>query len=154
MNHGVKIVRLQSGEDILAGYQDDPDSDLVMLDNPMHLIFKRTTQGTVMMLLPWLPIELIKSNIATIYTADILTTIEPKETLVEYYGNLVQHENLKLIKENALSLNLREALDEMEDDGSDTDNVDVMEYEEHDDDDLSEEDMQTIMEMKKTGRLH
>lgn len=152
MNHGVKIVRLQSGEDILAGYVDDQESDLVMLDNPMHLIFKRTTQGTVMMLLPWLPIELIKSNIATIYTADILTTIEPKETLVEYYENLVHHENLKMIKENPLSLNLREALDELEDDG--VDNVDVMEYEEHDDDELTEEDMQTIMDMKKTGRLH
>ena len=152
MNHGVKIVRLQSGEDILAGYVDDQESDLVMLDNPMHLIFKRTTQGTVMMLLPWLPIELIKSNIATIYTADILTTIEPKETLVEYYENLVHHENLKMIKENPLSLNLREALDDLED--SDVDNIDVMEYEEHDDDELTEEDMQTIMDMKKTGRLH
>lgn len=154
MNHGVKIVRLQTGEDILAGFTDDPESDLVMLDNPMHLIFKRTTQGTVMMLLPWLPIELIKSNIATIYTADILTTIEPKETLVEYYDNLVQHENLKMIKENPLSLNLREALDDMEDDVDSVDNVDVMEYEEHDDDELSEEDMKTIMDMKKTGRLH
>ena len=152
MNHGVKIVRLQSGEDILAGYVDDQESDLVMLDNPMHLIFKRTTQGTVMMLLPWLPIELIKSNIATIYTTDILTTIEPKETLVEYYENLVQHENLKMIKDNPLSLNLREALDDLED--SDVDNIDVMEYEEHDDDELTEEDMQTIMDMKKTGRLH
>ncbi len=152
MNHGVKIVRLQSGEDILAGYVDDQESDLVMLDNPMHLIFKRTTQGTVMMLLPWLPIELIKSNIATIYTADILTTIEPKETLVEYYENLVHHENLKMIKDNPLSLNLREALDDLED--SDVDNIDVMEYEEHDDDELTEEDMQTIMDMKKTGRLH
>lgn len=153
MNHGVKIVRLQSGEDILAGYQDDPESDLVMLDNPMHLIFKRTTQGTVMMLLPWLPIELIKSNIATIYTADILTTIEPKETLVEYYDNLVQHENLKMFRDNALSLNLREAIDEMEDtDDEQVDNVDVMEYEEHDE--LSEEDMKEIMDMKKAGRLH
>ena len=58
----VKIVRLQSGEDIIAGYVEDYETELITLDNPMHLIFKRTTRGTVMMLLPWLPIEIIKNN--------------------------------------------------------------------------------------------
>ena len=80
---GVKIVRLQSGEDIIAGLIQDDESEMIMLDNPMHLIFKRTSQGTVMMMLPWLPIELIKDNIATIYSSDVLTIVDPKDALVE-----------------------------------------------------------------------
>jgi hypothetical protein len=50
---GVRIVRLQSGEDIIAGYSGNTNTNIVVLDNPMHLIFKRTSQGTVMMMLPW-----------------------------------------------------------------------------------------------------
>jgi hypothetical protein len=76
---GVRIVRLQSGEDIIAGYSGNTNTNVVVLDNPMHLIFKRTSQGTVMMMLPWLPIELIKDNIATVLSGDILTIVEPKD---------------------------------------------------------------------------
>ena len=79
---GVKIVRLQSGEDIIASIIEDDESEMVMLNNPMHLIFKRTSQGTMMVMLPWLPIELIKDNTATIYTSDVLTIFEPKDALV------------------------------------------------------------------------
>ena len=78
---GVRIVRLQSGEDIIAGNTGNTNTNIVVLDNPMHLIFKRTSQGTVMMMLPWLPIELIKDNIATVLSGDILTIVEPKQDL-------------------------------------------------------------------------
>ena len=91
-NQGVKIVRLQSGEDIIAGLIQEDESELILLDNPMHLIFKRTSQGTMMVMLPWLPVELIKDNIATIYSSDILTIVDPKDALIEYYGNLINHE--------------------------------------------------------------
>ena len=85
LSEGIKIIRLHSGEDIIAGYSGNTDTNIIILDNPMHLIFKRTTQGTVMMMLPWLPVELIKDNIAQIESDDILTVIDPKEDLKEYY---------------------------------------------------------------------
>ena len=67
-NTNIKIVRLQSGEDIVADFIEDDENDVVMLNNPMHIIFKRMPTGqTVMMMMPWLPIELIKSNSALIY---------------------------------------------------------------------------------------
>jgi hypothetical protein len=144
----IKIVRLQSGEDIIAGYLQDNESELVMLDNPMHLIFKRTPRGTVMMMMPWLPIELIKDNIATIYTTDILTVVEPKEMLVEYYGNLINHEQLKAIQDNTLHENLQERIDDM----NDIDELDVDEYDEPEE--LTKEDMEQIMSLKRRGRLH
>ena len=138
---GVRIVRLQSGEDIIAGYSGNTNTNVVVLDNPMHLIFKRTSQGTVMMMLPWLPIELIKDNIATVLSGDILTIVEPKDDLKEYYHNVINTTQMKMLKDNTLSQNLREASDD--------------EYDDEDPDgDLTKEDVVEIINRKKTNRLH
>ena len=141
---GVRIVRLQSGEDIIAGYSGNTNTNVVVLDNPMHLIFKRTSQGTVMMMLPWLPIELIKDNIATVLSGDILTIVEPKDDLKEYYHNVINTTQMKMLKDNTLSQNLREASDEEDDD----------EYDEDPEGELTKEDVVEIINRKKTNRLH
>jgi hypothetical protein len=89
-NTNIKIVRLQSGEDVMADCIEDTEQGTVLLENPMHIIFKRVSTGqTVMMMMPWLPIELIKENSAIIYDSDILTIIDPKEDLINYYGQIV-----------------------------------------------------------------
>jgi hypothetical protein len=96
-NNTIKIVRLQSGEDIMADIIQDEENDTIFLDNPMHIIFKRIPTGqTVMMMAPWLPIELIKENSAIVYSSDILTIIEPKDDLVRYYGNVVNEAQLRM----------------------------------------------------------
>jgi len=140
---GVRIVRLQSGEDIIAGYSGNTNTNVVVLDNPMHLIFKRTSQGTVMMMLPWLPIELIKDNIATVLSGDILTIVEPKDDLKEYYHNVINTTQMKMLKDNTLSQNLREASDEEE-----------YNDEEDPEGELTREDVAEIVNRKKTNRLH
>lgn len=90
MDNNVKIVRMQSGEDIIATVTEHDSEDAVTLGNPMVVIFKRLPTGrAVMMMAPWLPIELVKYNVATIYTADILTIIEPKESMIQYYDTAV-----------------------------------------------------------------
>ena len=142
---GIRIVRLQSGEDIIAGYSGNTDSKIVILDNPMHLIFKRTPQGTVMMMLPWLPIELIKDNIATIESGDILTVIDPKEDLKEYYSNVINNSQMKMLKDDSIVKNLKEAADEVEEDYDD---------EEDPEGSLTKEDLMEIINRKKTNRLH
>jgi acyl-CoA synthetase (AMP-forming)/AMP-acid ligase II len=143
---GVKIVRLQSGEDIIAGLIQDSESEMIMLDNPMHLIFKRTSQGTMMVMLPWLPIELIKDNTATIYTSDVLTIFEPKDALVEYYGNMINTEQLKQMRDNTMVENLKEALSDSEDenDGEEEDNEET----------LTKEEAMEIIHRRKSNRLH
>jgi len=99
----IKIVRLQSGEDIIADCTAIEDSDTVLLNRPMHIIFKRVSTGrSVMMMMPWLPIELIKENSAIIYEADILTVIDPKDDLVEYYSNAVCDDNVKFATESSI----------------------------------------------------
>ena len=144
---GVKIVRLQSGEDIIASIIEDDESEMVMLNNPMHLIFKRTSQGTVMMMLPWLPIELIKDNMATIYSSDILTMIDPKDALVEYYGNMINTEQLKNMRDDTLVNNLKEA---MNDNGDDNE----LDIEEENEETLTREEAMEIVHRKRSNRLH
>ena len=144
---GVKIVRLQSGEDIIASIIEDDESEMIMLDNPMHLIFKRTSQGTMMVMLPWLPIELIKDNIATIYSSDILTMIDPKDALVEYYGNMINTEQLKNMRDDTLVNNLKEAMNDNEDD-------DELDIEEENEETLTREEAMEIVHRKRSNRLH
>lgn len=98
----VKIVRLQTGEDIVADCLDDENH--LILDNPMHLIFKRgPAGGKVMVLLPWLPVEIIDSNIASVPYKDILMYMQPKKELINYYFETVDVINQQL--NNSLSLN-------------------------------------------------
>ena len=142
---GVRIVRLQSGEDIIAGYSGNTNTNIVILDNPMHLVFKRTSQGTMMMLLPWLPVELIKDNIATLLSDDILTIVEPKEDLKEYYHNVINHTQMKMLKDDSIVKNLKDSIDEQDD-----------EYEDDEDPEgeLTKEDMIEIIKLKKRNRLN
>ena len=142
---GVKIVRLQSGEDIIAGLIQDNESEMIMLDNPMHLIFKRTSQGTMMVMLPWLPIELIKDNIATIYSSDVLTIVDPKDALVEYYGNMINTQQLKDMRDNTMVENLKEALDDSEEDDFN---------EEENEETLTKAEAMEIIHRKRSNRLH
>ena len=141
---GIKIIRLHSGEDIIAGYSGNTDTNIIILDNPMHLIFKRTTQGTVMMMLPWLPVELIKDNIAQIESDDILTVIDPKEDLKEYYHNVINHTQMRMLKDDSIVKNLKEASDEEEEEEDDTDPEGG----------LTKQELMEIIHRKRSNRLH
>ena len=129
----IKIIRLQSGEDIIANYSIDEESGVVDVIRPMVLFFKRLSNGkSVMMMGPWLPIELIQGNSAKLYTQDILTVISPKESLITYYNN-VSDETEKTMKEHGhdIEMSLTSANidddDEDEDDGEEEDDWDMEE---------------------------
>jgi hypothetical protein len=145
ITQGVKIVRLQSGEDIIASIIEDNESEMIMLDNPMHLIFKRTAQGTMMVMLPWLPIELIKDNMATIYSSDVLTIVDPKDALVEYYGNMINTQQLKDMRDNTMVENLKEALDDSDEDDF---------TEEENEETLTKAEAMEMIQRKRSNRLH
>lgn len=133
-NTNIKIVRLQSGEDIIANYFVDDENGTIMLDNPMHIIFKRNNNGqTVMMMMPWLPVEIIKQNHAIIDMADILTIIDPKENLITHYGNTVIE-----IMERMSTKEMEEELDDGDDD----------------EEELNLENLMEIMHQKRKSNLH
>jgi hypothetical protein len=134
----IKIVRLQSGEDIIADCTAIEDSDTVLLNRPMHIVFKRVSTGrSVMMMMPWLPIELIKENSAIIYEADILTVIDPKDDLVEYYSNAVCDEDVK----HATESSIRPQLFDNDDDGPT-------------DAELDEEELIELLKERRNSKVH
>ena len=134
-NNNIKIVRLQSGEDIMADVIQDEENDTLLLDNPMHIIFKRIPSGqTIMMMMPWLPIEIIKENNAIVYATDILTIIEPKDDLIEYYGNIVFETHEKMMETRDFN--------SYEDD------------EEDEEEELSSEEIMELIKEKKKNYLH
>ena len=97
-NLNVKIVRLVTGEDVLADFIEDSSDGTALLSNPMRLVFKRMPTGqNAMHISPWLPFELIEENIAQIHCADILTIVNPKEELIDHYNTVVDSEQNRLI---------------------------------------------------------
>ena len=101
--HNVKIIRMQTGEDIMASLIGEEKDETVLLNDPMRLIFRRMPTGqTVLMMMPWLPVELIKDNNALIYNTDIITIIDPKESMIQYYDNLVTKTILEMEKSESM----------------------------------------------------
>jgi ABC-type uncharacterized transport system YnjBCD substrate-binding protein len=101
--HNVKIIRMQTGEDIMASMIGEEEEETVLLEDPMRLIYRRMPTGqTVLMMMPWLPVELIKDNSALIYNSDIITIIDPKESMVQYYDNLVTKTLLEMEKSEGM----------------------------------------------------
>jgi ABC-type uncharacterized transport system YnjBCD substrate-binding protein len=131
---------MQTGEDIVASMYEEENSDMIQLDEPMRLVFRRMPTGqTMMMMMPWLPIELIKVNSANVYATDIITVVEPKEEMIQYYGRLVARLSEDLKESDA---NLQRLLDDEE-----------LDYEE-DDGALSEEQFDQLLKSVKTSKLH
>jgi hypothetical protein len=135
---------MQTGEDIVASMHEDENSDMIQLDDPMRLVFRRMPTGqTVMMMMPWLPVELIKVNSANVYSTDIITIVEPKEAMIRYYDKIVEK-----VTEDMLNADnkLDQLLEEQEDDEESN-------YEQ-DDGALTENQLEQILKSVKTNKLH
>jgi len=113
--HRVKIIRLQNGEDLISDCIMDDGEEWIQLNDPMSLIVKRSIKGTVMMMVPWLPLEVVSDNIATISFHDVLTFAEPKEDLIEYYNNMVEQAKISVAKNDDVLKVLKEELLEYRD---------------------------------------
>jgi hypothetical protein len=111
----------------------------------MQVIFKRlpATGQTVMMMMPWLPIEIIKDNTALVDAADILTIVDPKDSAIKHYGEVVIESQKRMDEIEIMSES------EMEDDEEEDD-----EEEEKEPDVLTVEDMFEMIKNKDKKKLH
>lgn len=138
--HNVKIIRMQTGEDIMASMVGEKEEETVLLEDPMRLIYRRMPTGqTVLMMMPWLPVELIKDNNALIYNTDIITIIDPKESMVQYYDNLVIKTMLEMEKSEEM---IEQLLKDQE------------QEDEEDDEEYSIEELNNFIEEVKNRTLH
>ena len=134
----IKIIRLNSGEDIIAEFSCDKRKKTVQLNNPMHIVFKRTPSGSIMMIFPWLPIELLKDNNALIKMSDILTVVDPKEDLIVHYHKLIKQAEETLLRQP----DIINQFEEMEDDEEDEEKT------------LSKNEFTDLVNRKKNNLLH
>ena len=96
----IKLFRLATGDDIISAFVEDIESNSIVLQHPMKLVFRRIPTGaTILAMMPWLPSELIKVDAACIDLAEIVTVLELKDDMVDYYLNIV--EKYLLSTENA-----------------------------------------------------
>ena len=104
----IKLFRLATGDDIISAFVEDEESNSIVLQHPMKLVFRRIPTGaTILAMMPWLPSELIKVDAAVIDLAEIVTVLDLKDDMVDYYLNVV--EKYLLATENADEI-LRERL--------------------------------------------
>ena len=113
--HRVKIIRLQNGEDLISDCIMDDGEEWIQLNDPMTLIVKRSIKGTVMMMVPWLPLEVVSDNIATISFHDVLTFADPKEDLGEYYNGMVEQAKISVARNDDVLKALKDDLTEYRD---------------------------------------
>jgi hypothetical protein len=84
----VKIIRLKSGEDIIGGIIDNIDS--LDIFEPMTVdVETRGTYAGQLIMSNWLPVNLIKDNRITLNLENILATMDPEDSFIEYYHTMV-----------------------------------------------------------------
>ena len=109
----VKMIRLKNGEDIIAQVSDDGICYQVLDAMSVAVEYKGKATGIAMTY--WLPVQLIKNQPVDLQYADILTTMDPNDALLEYYESTVErfHELLHA-KEVADSMSDEEMQDAFE----------------------------------------
>ena len=129
----VKLIRLNTGEDIIASCLIDEETGAVMLGSPMKVYVKRMVEAnqTVLVMLPWLPLELVEEDFATINYGDIITIVEPKKSFVQHYHQTVDQYHAILEGRNL---------------------EDELSTEEDDEEEYDEDEMQEILDALKESR--
>jgi hypothetical protein len=86
----IRILRLKNGEDIIGTILNDENTTYDIGDPMTVDIEVRGNNGGHLVMGHWLPVQLIKHNIASIKFEDVLTSLEPQDHFVEYYSNTVE----------------------------------------------------------------
>lgn len=122
-NSEVKIFRLNTGEDIIGSCIFDDETSTVMIDNPMKVMISRTsTVGkTMLIMMPWMPLELIEDTLVSINYDDIITAVNPKKDFIEYYFETIDKYQATLEK-----ISQEESMFDDIDDDEDEIDVDTM----------------------------
>ena len=114
MEDEVKILIMVNGEDIICNYYK-VSTDSYVITDPMMLIIKFKGRNSSVVMEHWLPVEVIKNNEVLINPRDVITMFDPKDSLAEYYTNLVDKLHRTIEKRKQIeNLDLDEMVDIME----------------------------------------
>ena len=123
----IKFIRLKTGDDLIANCLIDEQNGWVDLENPMRVVISRMNTGSkaVLAMLPWLPLELVANEYASVNLNDIITMVDVKDSFAEYYSNALREYN-EFIDDNHLNENFSEESlteEDMEDENFMEDNL-------------------------------
>lgn len=65
----------------------------------------------MLIMMPWLPLEIVEENIVSISYDDIITTVNPKTSFVEYYFDTIQKYEELIESEEQEALNFEDDFD-------------------------------------------
>ena len=87
-----KLIRLNTGEDIIANCIIDVEGGSILVSNPMKVYVRRMAEmdQKMLIMMPWLPLELIEEDFASIDYSDVITIVQPKKTFIDYYFDTVE----------------------------------------------------------------
>ena len=111
--HRVKLIRLVSGEDILCNIVEE-DYETLFIENPLMISLKFKNKESSISMGHWLPIEILKDNRVCLTKNNIICLMEPSDSLIEYYLNMMEKMYAAMIALEK-SKNLEEDLDNMND---------------------------------------
>lgn len=107
-------MRLKTGEDIITQVTNET-SKTVEIINPMVILFKRLETGRAMILMsPWIPIEIVCDNSTVIDTNNIISTMKPRQSLIDHYIETVERMSEIVIDENEIEMSSLDDEDEEE----------------------------------------
>ena len=86
----VKIVRLKSGEDVIANIDNDIDKEKIVLYYPMAFHIIDRSKVTQIVLAHYLPHQLIEEDFCILERNEVLFYLEPNDQFKEYYINSVE----------------------------------------------------------------
>jgi hypothetical protein len=85
------------------------------------------TGRAVMLMSPWLPLELVEKNEAWLFEADILSIFQPKSQIIDYYTNTVKEVEEDMLQEQMHGQGLTDITDEFDDEMSEEEELQAME---------------------------
>jgi hypothetical protein len=87
----VRILRLKNGDDIICDMEKDGDT--YYINSPMLIWMENNGKVPKLCMDHWLPIQVVEDNAVTLTENDILTTMLPNSSLLEYYINTIDEMN-------------------------------------------------------------
>lgn len=114
MENDVRILRLVTGEDIICIFHKI-SIDSYLVRDPMLVMVKFKGKDSTVLMEHWLPVEVVKKTEVLINPRDVITMFDPKESLAEYYINLVDRLHIALDRKKILEdMDIDEMVDILE----------------------------------------
>ena len=108
----VRMLRLNTGEDIIAFTHQEPGEDYYVLQPMVVMVkFDNRTGNQQVLMDHWLPISIIEFNETVIREDAVLATMQPNKDFLVYYNNAV--EKLNKLKETSSYEDVNESSENM-----------------------------------------